>query len=74
VGTTIGNDNDAVLARVQFDYDAEDESNISLRTGDTVVVKEQDDPDWWYGHAAGREDKLGFFPASFVEIVLEDDV
>jgi hypothetical protein len=68
-----GADN-AVLARVLYAYEADDDGNISMNVGETVVVKEQDDADWWYGHVSGHPEKLGFFPASFVEVVLEDDV
>ena len=67
-------DNSEVRARVLYAYDAEDDGNISLSVDETVVVKEQDDADWWYGHVSGLPEKLGFFPAAFVEVVLEDDV
>jgi hypothetical protein len=58
-------------AKVTFDYEAEDESNITISVGDVVVVTDKSDADWWEGHLEGRENEIGFFPASFVELIGE---
>jgi hypothetical protein len=65
---------EAVRAVVQFDYEAEDESNVSLRVGDVMMVTDQSDSDWWRGYSEGEEDKEGYFPASFVDLDPCDDV
>ena len=52
-----------------FDYEAEDETNITISVGDVVVVTDKSDADWWEGHLEGKADAVGFFPASFVELI-----
>ena len=56
-------------AKVTFEYEAEDETNITIAVGDVVVVVDKSDADWWEGHLEGSADKVGFFPASFVELL-----
>ena len=56
-------------AKVTFEYEAEDETNITIAVGDVVVVSDKSDADWWEGHVEGKPDKVGFFPASFVEML-----
>lgn len=58
-------------AKVIFDYEAEDESNITIRVGDIVVVIDKSNADWWEGHVKGK-DLVGFFPASFVKLITEE--
>lgn len=56
----------ACFAQAQFDFSAQDPSQLSLRRGDIVEVVECEDPHWWRGRAGGR---LGFFPRSYVQPV-----
>ena len=56
-------------AKVMFDYEAEDETNITIAVGGVVVVTDSSDADWWQGYNEGEEDKEGYFPASFVEML-----
>lgn len=56
----------ACFAQAQFDFSAQDPSQLSLRRGDIVEVVECGDPHWWRGRAGGR---LGFFPRSYVQPV-----
>jgi hypothetical protein len=58
-------------ATVTFEYEAEDETNITITLGDVVVVSDKSDADWWEGHVEGKPEKVGFFPASFVEMIEE---
>ena len=39
-------------AKVTFDYEAEDETNITIAVGDVVVVVDKSDADWWEGYIA----------------------
>ena len=41
-------------ATVLFEYDADEETNITIVLGDVVVVKDSSDPDWWEGHVEVR--------------------
>jgi hypothetical protein len=45
-------------AKVKFDYEAEDETNISISVGDIVVVTDDSDADWWEGYVVGKPDKV----------------
>ncbi len=48
-------------------YKAEDESNITIEVGDTVVVENDSDEDWWSGYVFMKENAYkGYFPACFV--------
>jgi len=58
-------------AKVTFDYEAEQDDNITISVGDVVVVSDKSDEGWWLGYVEGNPDKVGFFPATFVEL-LED--
>eukprot|EP01046_Picozoa_sp_COSAG06_P093448 COSAG06_NODE_39637_length_410_cov_1.045016_1_plen_101_part_01 len=64
------NDN-SIRAKVTYAYEAEDETNITIAVGDVVVVSDKSDDDWWEGHVEGKPEKVGFFPASFVEMIEE---
>mgnify|MGYP001467420444 CR=1 FL=1 len=46
-------------AKVMFDYEAEDETNITIAVGGVVVVTDSSDADWWQGYNEGEEDKEG---------------
>ena len=56
-------------AKVNFDYEAEDDTNITISVGDVVVVVDKSDADWWWGHLERNPETIGFFPACFVEIL-----
>jgi hypothetical protein len=48
-------------------YEAEDEFNITIEVGDTVVVENDSDEDWWSGYVFMKENAYkGYFPACFV--------
>jgi hypothetical protein len=64
---------DVVRATVAFDYEAEDDTNITIAVGDVVVVTDKSDAGWWEGHVEGKADKVGFFPSSFVELIASGD-
>eukprot|EP00002_Diphylleia_rotans_P034704 TRINITY_DN7484_c0_g1_i2.p1 TRINITY_DN7484_c0_g1~~TRINITY_DN7484_c0_g1_i2.p1 ORF type:complete len:451 (+),score=89.36 TRINITY_DN7484_c0_g1_i2:674-2026(+) len=49
---------------VIYDYDAVDESELTLRVGYIVTVFEKDECGWWYGR---YDDQEGFFPGSYVQ-------
>ena len=57
-----------VRAKVLFEYDAEQEDELTLAVGDIVTNIEQLDEGWWEGELHG---KRGLFPENFVEIIEE---
>ncbi|XP_070960857.1 SH3 domain-containing kinase-binding protein 1-like isoform X1 [Oncorhynchus clarkii lewisi] len=52
-----------VEAVVEFDYEAQQEDELSLRVGDIIVKVTKDDGGWWKGEIDGRR---GLFPDNFV--------
>ncbi|XP_010841475.1 PREDICTED: GRB2-related adapter protein [Bison bison bison] len=54
----------ACFAQAQFDFSAQDPSQLSFRRGDIIEVLERLDPSWWRGRLSGR---IGFFPRSYVQ-------
>ncbi|XP_033095717.1 SH3 domain-containing protein 19-like isoform X2 [Anneissia japonica] len=48
-----------------FDFDAGDEDELSIRTGDTITIVEAVGDDWLRGRLNGKE---GIFPRNFVEM------
>ena len=55
-------------AKVLFDYDAEQEDELTLAVGDIVTNIEKQDEGWWEGEVHG---KRGLFPENFVEVIDE---
>eukprot|EP00468_Gymnochlora_sp_CCMP2014_P006609 CAMPEP_0167756886 /NCGR_PEP_ID=MMETSP0110_2-20121227/9627_1 /TAXON_ID=629695 /ORGANISM="Gymnochlora sp., Strain CCMP2014" /LENGTH=584 /DNA_ID=CAMNT_0007643031 /DNA_START=153 /DNA_END=1907 /DNA_ORIENTATION=- len=55
-------------ALVMFDYEGQDEGELSMTAGDTVEVlsmESQHGPEWWMGEINGRE---GIFPSNYVRM------
>ena len=50
---------------VTSDYEAEEDDELTLHQGETLIVLEQPDADWWLGYKEGR---LGYFPSSSVQV------
>ncbi|KAJ9111801.1 hypothetical protein QFC22_006460 [Naganishia vaughanmartiniae] len=53
-------------AVAQYDYDAAEDNEISLREGEQVLEIEETDEAWWTGTAANGQ--RGLFPANYVEL------
>ncbi|KAG8990088.1 hypothetical protein FRB90_001917, partial [Tulasnella sp. 427] len=53
-----------------FDYAATEAGDLSFREGDVIYVTEKTGStnDWWTGRLAAQPDKMGIFPANFVEL------
>jgi len=53
------------LVRALYDYDAENEGDLSFKEGDMINILDKSDPSgWWQGEVNGN---VGFFPSNFVE-------
>ena len=50
--------------RAQYDYDAAQSDELSIRAGDVINLTEKHDADWWLGELNGR---TGIFPAMYVQ-------
>ena len=58
--------NEPVKVRGLYDYKASCDTELSFNEGDIFVVTLRDDSGWWY---ATIDDKQGFVPENYVEIV-----
>uniref|UniRef100_A0A8C7U2Y2 Osteoclast-stimulating factor 1 n=1 Tax=Oncorhynchus mykiss TaxID=8022 RepID=A0A8C7U2Y2_ONCMY len=58
-----------VEAVVEFDYEAQQEDELSLHVGDIIVKVTKDDGGWWEGEIDGRR---GLFPDNFVREIKKD--
>ncbi|KAM9957361.1 hypothetical protein ACTFIR_009466 [Dictyostelium discoideum] len=53
-------------AKALYDYNGENEGDLSFREGDIITILDQSDPDgWWQGSLPTGEQ--GFFPSNFVQ-------
>lgn len=52
-------------AVVEFDYEAQQDDELSLTVGDIILNIRRDDGGWWEGELGGRR---GFFPDNFVRV------
>ena len=57
------------MATCTFDFDAQQEGDLHMGTGDSIVVLDQSGGDWWTGYAANDpQQAVGQFPASYVQL------
>ncbi|XP_028288637.1 SH3 domain-containing kinase-binding protein 1 isoform X2 [Parambassis ranga] len=58
-----------VEAVVEFDYEAQQDDELSLAVGDIIVNIRRDDGGWWEGELGGRR---GLFPDNFVREIKKE--
>ena len=58
-------------AKVTFDYEAQDQNELSLKLGEIVDILGEEEPGWWKGQLAN---KVGVLPSNFVELIDEKNV
>ncbi|XP_041756243.2 drebrin-like protein B isoform X2 [Coregonus clupeaformis] len=56
-----------MCVRALYDYQAEDESEISFEPGDIISAVETVDKAWWRG--CSKDGRQGLFPANYVETI-----
>jgi len=60
-----------LTALVLYDYNAEQEDEITISRGDLLLVFDQDPSGWWTGECG---DQYGLFPGGFVKILTEEEI
>jgi serine/threonine protein kinase len=55
-----------LLTKVNFDFDASEQHQLSIRTGDVVNVLDKNDSGWWFGELRGRR---GIFPGNYTTLI-----
>ncbi|KAJ3427186.1 sorting nexin [Anaeramoeba flamelloides] len=55
---------------VIYDYEAQDEGELDLTSGEVIEVISEDASGWWTGRHNGID---GVFPGSYVEYIVEDE-
>lgn len=56
-----------ILAVALFDFEAEEEGELSLAKGEKLVILDQSDPDWWLGKRVS-DGARGLFPFNYADI------
>ncbi|CAD5227122.1 unnamed protein product [Bursaphelenchus xylophilus] len=56
-------------AKVIAAFEATAENQISLHVGDQVQIKNTTPGGWWEGNVIGKEDKVGWFPGNYVQLI-----
>merc|ERR1712087_993214 len=54
-----------------YDYNGEDESQLTFNEGDRIVVLEEDESGWWTGRLE-KNGKDGYFPATYIKPIEEE--
>lgn len=54
---------------MEFDYEAQQDDELSLTVGDIIVNIRRDDGGWWEGELGGRR---GLFPDNFVREIKKE--
>src|ERR1700737_4926382 len=57
------------IMRVEFAFDAESETELSIAVGEMVAVLEEVDAGWFIGEIVGEESRQGMFPATYCTVV-----
>ncbi|CAM4549495.1 arf-GAP with SH3 domain, ANK repeat and PH domain-containing protein 1-like [Lepidochelys kempii] len=57
--------------RALFDCQADREDELTFHVGETIIVDEEEDYNWWSGWVEGQPHRKGVFPASFVYVLSE---
>jgi cytoplasmic FMR1 interacting protein len=60
------------LAYVLYDYEANDDDELSFQEGQFIEVTEKHEDDWWYGRIQGGH-QSGMFPMNYVSRVLQHE-
>lgn len=63
----VSSDSQGVSARALYDYQAEDDTEITFDPGDIITQIEQIDEGWWRGQ--NPSGNYGLFPANYVELI-----
>ncbi|XP_041431884.1 arf-GAP with SH3 domain, ANK repeat and PH domain-containing protein 1 isoform X3 [Xenopus laevis] len=54
-----------------FDCKADRDDELTFNTGETIVVTDEEDQNWWNGYIEGQLHRRGVFPSSFVHILTD---
>ncbi|XP_056012716.1 E3 ubiquitin-protein ligase SH3RF3-like isoform X4 [Ostrea edulis] len=54
-------------AKALYNYDATEQSDLSFKKGDIILLKKQVDENWYQGELNNRQ---GFFPATYVQVIV----
>lgn len=52
------------LARAIYDYETQEEGELSFKAGDTIKILERNDDGWWLGQIGNKQ---GMFPSNYIE-------
>jgi serine/threonine protein kinase len=59
-----GGGGEATLAQCVYDYVAQQEGDLSIQVGDSVIVVDQSGGEWWSGYVESDPNTIGNFPSN----------
>ncbi|KAJ2847269.1 cytoskeletal protein binding protein, partial [Coemansia brasiliensis] len=60
--------NSQEYAKVLYDFSSDDPEELSVKEGDTVLVLDKSDSDWWQIRESLANGRVGLVPAAYVEV------
>lgn len=67
-GSDPSNTTGMVLADALYDYEKQQEDELSFKAGDVIEVHNRSDPEWWKGRKQGEASDPLLFPSNFVHL------
>eukprot|EP00471_Norrisiella_sphaerica_P013812 CAMPEP_0184494866 /NCGR_PEP_ID=MMETSP0113_2-20130426/29779_1 /TAXON_ID=91329 /ORGANISM="Norrisiella sphaerica, Strain BC52" /LENGTH=535 /DNA_ID=CAMNT_0026880789 /DNA_START=63 /DNA_END=1670 /DNA_ORIENTATION=+ len=64
-----GSSSRPTVARAEYEFQAEEDTDLGFQVGDYIIVQDRSDPEWWNGHHPANPSKMGEFPANYVKII-----
>jgi hypothetical protein len=61
----------AKRVKALYDYNAQEENELTFKAGDVIIVIVEDDSGWWQGKLEKNQSKEGLFPGNYCEPLKE---
>nr|XP_022322626.1 arf-GAP with SH3 domain, ANK repeat and PH domain-containing protein 2-like isoform X3 [Crassostrea virginica] len=52
-----------------YDCDADNEDELTFRSGEIIIITGEEEEDWWEGEIDGEPERRGVFPKNFVSMI-----
>jgi hypothetical protein len=62
------NSESQTVAVVKFSRASSGPTELTITKGESILVLNSKDKDWWYGSVVGKPSVVGYFPSNYVEI------
>eukprot|EP00729_Bicosta_minor_P008023 gene8023-24966_t len=59
-----------LLLQALYDFDGEEDTDLTMSKGDVLIVVDDSNPDWWDAKVASAPERHGFVPSNYVELIV----